>query len=180
MGLLSYDNTCGLRTRAAPPAVVVAYALPKDREGSCPWPWQDRGPADASGVPSVLTSEVLEHADARASGRHPWGRWGAPRDIAVTRRALLSEALALMAPHAGRAQEGRSGDRLPEHSYCRCQRPAQPCGCARRGRTSRLPQAAGQVVVELPGLTNKAQALAVIQTTARLELRSVPQLDHGT
>jgi SecD/SecF fusion protein len=42
------------------------------------------------------------------------------------------------------------------------------------------PKPPDQVVVELPGLTNKAQALAVIQTTARLEFRSVPQLDHGT
>jgi protein-export membrane protein SecD len=42
------------------------------------------------------------------------------------------------------------------------------------------PKPPEQIVVELPGLTNKEQALAVIQTTARLEFRSVPQLDLGT
>jgi SecD/SecF fusion protein len=42
------------------------------------------------------------------------------------------------------------------------------------------PKPPEQIVVELPGLTNKEQALAVIQTTARLEFRSVDKLDRGT
>jgi SecD/SecF fusion protein len=41
------------------------------------------------------------------------------------------------------------------------------------------PKPPDQIVVELPGLTNKEQALAVLQTTARLEFRSVPALDNG-
>ena len=41
------------------------------------------------------------------------------------------------------------------------------------------PKPPDQIVVEFPGLTNKEQALAVIQTTARLEFRSVPALDNG-
>jgi len=37
-----------------------------------------------------------------------------------------------------------------------------------------------QVVVELPGLKNKEEALKTIQTTARLEFRYVSELDNGT
>lgn len=36
-----------------------------------------------------------------------------------------------------------------------------------------------QVVVELPGITNKQQALDAIKSTAKLEFRYVPQLDPG-
>jgi SecD/SecF fusion protein len=41
------------------------------------------------------------------------------------------------------------------------------------------PKPPNQVVVELPGLTNREQALEIIQSTARLEFRRVPQLDTG-
>lgn len=37
-----------------------------------------------------------------------------------------------------------------------------------------------QIVVELPGLKNKEEALQMINQTARLEFRSLPQLDNGT
>src|SRR5215510_7036741 len=40
------------------------------------------------------------------------------------------------------------------------------------------PKPLDQIVVELPGLTNKKQALSVIQTTARLEFCSVSALDN--
>jgi preprotein translocase subunit SecD len=42
------------------------------------------------------------------------------------------------------------------------------------------PKPPDQIVVELPGVLNKEQGLAVLQTTARLEFRSVPALDNGT
>ncbi len=37
-----------------------------------------------------------------------------------------------------------------------------------------------RIVVELPGLTNRDQARQMIQSTAKLEFRSVPELDNGT
>jgi SecD/SecF fusion protein len=37
-----------------------------------------------------------------------------------------------------------------------------------------------RIVVELPGLKNREEALAIIKSTAMLEFRSVPELDNGT
>ena len=37
-----------------------------------------------------------------------------------------------------------------------------------------------QIIVELPGLTNREEARKSISSTARLEFRSIPELDNGT